>query len=137
MFNSNENKPLIPKHHHFLRNKEELGFTDNFTEADNSFGTITNPTIINNMFVICGKKYETLPAKLSLSICAGFQRPNSTKGISGQHIIARGHLEPFTKYFNIADPWQVLRCVTNLLFSNLNFTKESDYPFMVYAREEC
>src|SRR5579871_5245855 len=97
--------------HHFLCNQEPTVFTEKFDDKNNSFGSISNPTIIANMFNISGRKNENFPKTLSLTICAGFQKSNSHKGISGNHIIKRDHLSPFTKLYKKTDQWQVLVCV--------------------------
>lgn len=130
-----DQKEILP--HHFLCNQEDIAFTEKFDNKNNNFGSISDPIVIANMFSISGRKSKNIPKTLSLTICAGFQKSNSHKGISGNHIIKRDHLTPFTKIYKKTDQWQVLVCVTKQLFADINNIAKNDRMAMAWAPEEC
>lgn len=121
----------------FLHNSYPIKFSQAFTEQENSFGAITNAILISNMFEISGIKVKNKPSRLYLSICAGEQRGDSPKGkgFSGEHIIKRGHLEPFNQKDN---PWHTLVVAVKAVLSHINELQKSDTNFaMAWAAEEC
>jgi ssDNA-binding Zn-finger/Zn-ribbon topoisomerase 1 len=133
-----KNASEIPPNH-FLCNEEVENnlFTAEFNEKNNSFGSINNSTIISNMFAISGKKKEKIPSKLSITICAGFHKSSSGKGISGNHIIKRDHLKPFNKIYKKDNQWQVLTCVAKQLFADIDASAKNNRISIAWAPEEC